>query len=242
MDNSGIALAIAKTKLVTDLQTHGVVSGDSKVLFHAIRAAAWRCSRGNVRRARQSVLFLLNKDAKRVFTYLAAFAITLSKRRAVNILNLIHDTLAWSRRNPSVNLQLTKYVTPHLRALLQAAKGPRCDYLVDIWREQEYFSQDVLEAARKPPLRVPVYLGKPNTPYYELPAATMIPHIKEDHASIPSSNVAPVKLPGPSTDLSIALDEMYKRMDKGWQFTEEKEDGEMHYYGWSSSFLARVKK
>ncbi|KAI9837949.1 MAG: hypothetical protein M1838_004701 [Thelocarpon superellum] len=121
---------------------------------------------------------------------------------------------------------------------------------------------------RKDAFTMPASHGDPATPYYDLPAANMMPHIEPNHAApIDPTLVQPLRFVAGPADPGLAsiVTDFLKEVEQIFKPRDPEEDGEVvdvdelggriyrdastgeltqqeGYYGWSKAFCDRMKR
>ncbi|KJK80613.1 hypothetical protein H634G_04852 [Metarhizium anisopliae BRIP 53293] len=219
-----------------------------------------------------------------------------TKRRRLHVLYIVNDVLYHAARQGNQDFRTTveAYLPPLISAAASFEKCPKhikkLQDLVSIWKSKQYTSDAVipklqealagstvsatpepvntsLKLAKEAPFILPSFHGDASTAWYDLPAATWLPHL------VPNSTkpmlpdlIRPIQLaPGPADnvvtaavkallsdaerifsrdrrpddDAHIDLNEMGERIVLD-EITGEVIGGET-YYGWSRRFCERMK-
>ncbi|KAK9454658.1 hypothetical protein V1511DRAFT_453016, partial [Dipodascopsis uninucleata] len=203
--------------------------------------------------------------------YITALASTQSRRHAkLYILYDINDILYHTvvRDNSRAFVNAIQYFLPDIMksALAHTRLKQKLEELMQIWIKNQYFTEEFCnsllnqsleskstdqrkETDSEPPHDesggsiFPAVLGAPDTPYYDLPVSTMLPHIR---GAMPI-NVAAIK-PVPldaeklaaSKELQEAIESYYRCLEWKPPFVESDEppsQAEFVYEGWSVDFF-----
>lgn len=233
-----IQLAIAKAKISAEFSKNGGKKDSADDLLQSIDLAARECSPRHVQACKRAILSAAPfVRPAGIMGYIESLASESPSRMARNLLYIVHD---WVSQVPQVALD----VAPHLFTIFHAARQEKaaCHGLLDLWLDRKLFSKELIAALRslREPLKLPPLHGEPGKPYDQLPAANMLRYIKGDYAPIAPEEMQPEKLPkNPPAALLTAVDALYARLEKGWQFPEHDGEDEITYKGWSRKFLAR---
>ncbi|KAJ5831995.1 hypothetical protein N7474_000306 [Penicillium riverlandense] len=265
---------------------HYVASSSSRVgglakYLVALAGSFAEATKPSAKRRRLHILYLLNDllhHSKYHLDTMATFS-TVSGTLQPYLVDLVGHAAAYDRK---------KHPRHHRRL----------DDLLDIWSEHGYFSSDYVQKLRvvvqnsasseappsysedragdtipKPPGKdapfvMPSTHGDPSTPYYDLPAGNLIPHIIPNSAiPLRPESIKPLQfLAGPADATLIhALKDFLEDVDRIYGTDDlAKEDGEEDidelgqavlrdeitgdiidgetYYGWSRTFCQQMKK
>lgn len=207
------------------------------------------------------------------------------RRQRLHMLYLVNDILHHTTRNePSPTFP--EEIKPFLKDLFTAAIAPgavkqlaKVERLLNLWKTQAYypapFTADLLTAVRDVeagnksassprdnpatgrPLLLPPSHGDPSLPFYDLPAANILPHIKENAPTpINPRLLKPIQFSTltPSEPLAKAVKDFLVSVEgifSGGDISAGDPDavggllgsagGGESYYGWSRSFCEEMR-
>jgi hypothetical protein len=238
------------------------------VLFQLIDNVMDLCSNENIKACRRALTKWIAQDwlaFELLVAFLSAITASISKPRRKRLygLYLIHDIVYHLR--PAWQISPLSIFSMYACAWECQSNRPRLDELVSLWKSGGYFLNlgelavfadeiRLQEACKRDPTTLFTdrlkqkgfsfgsenLLGSSGKPFYEQPAATMLPHIDRHSGLDPidSSNIAPLPVVKPSLEVRQALERFYEGV-KNWhesKFREQDEDSMWTYDGWTLEF------